>query len=271
MDNEIIIKRENYLNQIKQAEQFFYHDIEDRFMLSDHKFSDTDGLVQFVIASQLNDKSRIIGKMDEIKKIQIALSSIATDYIIRYSDTRGRQYRTDVQFWGDIMGKLPLISVRNIENQTYQHVMKGFSIATNLLQLIMDIVVNANSPGMKSFSQFLQKQGDAIRLGLKKNNDRYSTITLASVIEAVGNENQVMYIPKLKLYKLDFDRTNSEVTSNCASNETINVEFNYSSCVSLFDYQALEDSEIKAAFERFLLKNKRKSIEKSDNFFSGEF
>ncbi|PHM52456.1 hypothetical protein [Xenorhabdus sp. KK7.4] len=152
MDNEIIIKRENYLNQIKQAEQFFCHNIEDHFTLSDHRFSDADGLVQFVIASQLNDKSNVMKKMDDIKKTQIALSSIATDYIIRYSDTRGRQYRTDVQFWGDIMGKLPLMSVRNIEKQTYQHVMKGFSIATNLLQLIMDIVVNNN---IKFISLFL--------------------------------------------------------------------------------------------------------------------
>ncbi|WP_340619890.1 hypothetical protein [Xenorhabdus siamensis] len=271
MNKETITKREEYLDQIKQAEQFFFYDIEDHFTLSDHRFSDTDGLIQFVITSQLIDKYAVMKKLDEIKKIQIALSSIATDYIIKYSNTRGRQYRTDVQFWSEVMGKLPLVSIRNIEEQTYQHVMKGFSIATNLLQLIMDIVVNTQSPSMKSFSQFLQKQGDAIRLGLKKNSDHYSTLTLASVIEAVGNEEQVMYIPKMKLYKLDFDRNNSEITSNCASNETINVEFIYSSCVSLFDYQALEDPEIKTAFERFILKNKQSSIERSDNFFNGEF
>ncbi|MCP9266900.1 hypothetical protein M5U04_01990 [Xenorhabdus sp. XENO-1] len=271
MDIKADKNRQHYLNHIAQAEQFFSNGIEDNFSLSNHQFSDMDGLVQFVITSQINDKSSVIQRLNEIKKTQISLSSIATDYIIKYANTHGQQYRTDVQFWGGIIEKLPLMSVRNIESQTYSHVMKGFSIATNLLQLIMDIVLNTNSSSMKSFSQFLQKQGDAIRLGLKKNNDHYSTLTLASVIEAVGAEDQVIYIPKMKLYKVNFDRSNSEIASNCASNENINVEFTYSSCVSLFDYQALEDPEIKESFDLFIRNNKKSSIENSDNFFNGEF
>ncbi|MBI6550411.1 hypothetical protein [Xenorhabdus lircayensis] len=271
MDAKTDKKHQNYLSHIQQANQFFSTGISNKFSLSDYRFNDTDGLVQFVITSQFADKASVMQRLNEIKKTQIALSSIVTDYITKYSDTHGKKYKTDIQFWGDIMAKLPLMSVRNIESQTYRHEMKGFSIATNLLQLIMDIILKSSSPSLENFSNFLQKQGDAIRLGLKRNGDHYSTLTLASVIEAMGIGDQVMYVPKLKLYKIDFDRTNSEIASNCASNENVNIEFTYSTCVSLFDYQALEDPEIKTAFDHFVLKNKKSSIEDSDSFFSGEF
>ncbi|WP_074023579.1 hypothetical protein [Xenorhabdus eapokensis] len=271
MDTEKNKEYQHYLSHIQQADQFFSAGIRDKFSLSDYQFSDTDGLVQFIITSNIVDKTSVIQKMNEIKKMQVALSSIAVDYITKYTKTYGKEYKTDIQFWGDIMAKLPLMSIMNVESQTYQHEMKGVSIATNLLQLIMDIILNANSPSLKNFSDFLQKQGDAIRLGLKRNGDQYSTLTLASVIETIGLEDRVIYVPKIKLYKIDFDRTNSEVTSNCASNESVHVEFTYSSCISLFNYQALENHEVNTAFNNFILKNQKSSIEDSDNFFSGEF
>ncbi|MDC9590087.1 hypothetical protein PSI23_12425 [Xenorhabdus sp. XENO-10] len=271
MDTEKNKDFQHYLSHIQQAEKFFSTDIKDKFSLSDYQLRDTDGLVQFIITSNIVDKANVIQKMNEIKKIQISLSSIAADYITKYTNVHGKEYKTDIQFWGDIMAKLPLMSVMNIESQTYQHEMKGVSIATNLLELIMDIILNAGSPSLNSFSNFLQKQGDAIRLGLKRNGDHYSTLTLASAIEAIGVEDRFMYVPKIKLYKIDFNRTNSEVTSNCASNENINVEFTYSSCISLFNYQALEDRDVKTAFDNFILKNQKSSIENSDDFFSGEF
>lgn len=271
MDTEKNKEFQYHLNNIQQANQFFSAGIRDKFSLSDYQLSDTDGLVQFIITANIVDKDSILQKMNEIKKIQITLSSIVADYITKYTHVHGKEYKTDIQFWEDIMAKLPLMNIINVENKTYQHEMKGISIAINLLQLIMDIILNANSPSLKSFSDFLQKQGDAIRLGLKRNGDHYSTLTLASVIEAIGIEDQVVYVPKIKLYKIDFDRTNSEVTSNCASNENVNIEFTYSSCTSLFNYQALEDHEVKTAFDKFILKNQKSSIEDSDNFFSGEF
>ncbi|KLU14658.1 MULTISPECIES: hypothetical protein [Xenorhabdus] len=271
MDTEKNKEYQHYLSHIQQADQFFSAGIRDKFSLSDYQLSDTNGLVQFIMTSNIVDKGSVIQKMNEIKKIQIALSSIAADYIAKYTNAHGKAYKTDIQFWGNIMAKLPLMSIMNVESQTYQHEMKGVSIATNLLQLIMEIVLNANSPSLKSFSDFLQKQGDAIRLGLKRNGDHYSTLTLASVIEAIGVEDRVMYVPKIKLYKIDFNRTNSEMTSNCASSENINVEFTYSSCISLFNYQSLENHEVKIAFDNFILKNQKSSIENSDNFFSGEF
>ncbi|WP_233420796.1 hypothetical protein [Xenorhabdus nematophila] len=117
--------------------------------MSDYRFSDTDGLVQFVITSQITDKTQVIQKLNDINKTQIALSSIATDYITQYADVHGKQYKTDIEFWSNVIAKLPLMSVRNIEKQTYCHEMKGISIATNLLQLIMDIVLSADSPNIK--------------------------------------------------------------------------------------------------------------------------
>ncbi|PHM45438.1 hypothetical protein Xmau_01088 [Xenorhabdus mauleonii] len=276
MDIKTDKTHKDYLSHIQQADQFFSTEFNvnsknGKYSLGDYRFSDTDGLVQFVITSQVTDKAHALQQLDNIKKTQIALSSIATDYIAKYTDVHGKQFKTDIQFWSDVIAKLPLMSIQNIETQTYRHDMIGFSIATNLLQLIMDIVLTTHSPGMKSFANFLQKQGDAIRMGLEQNDDYYSTLTLASVIEAVGMDGQIIYIPKIKLYKIDFDRSNSEMTSNCASNKSVNVEFTYSSCVALFDYQALEDPQIKTSFDNFILKHRTSSIEDSDSFFSGEF
>ncbi|MBD2805709.1 hypothetical protein ID855_13590 [Xenorhabdus sp. ZM] len=269
------IKKDNnyqsHLINIKESDNFFQNNFNNKFFLSDYQFTDTDGLVQFVITSQIDDKVSVMKKLHEIKRAQIALSSIAAGYISRYANNFGPQYKTDIQFWSEIITKLPLMSVKSIESQSYNQEMNGVSIATNLLQLIMDIMLETCTPGLQSFANFLQRQGDAIRMGLKRNHDHYSTLTLASVIEATGLGDQVVYIPKIKLFKIDFDTTNSEVTSNCASNQKVNVKFSYSSCIALFNYQALETPEVNTAFHDFIIKNEKYSIENSDNFFSGEF
>ena len=66
----------------------------------------------------------------------------------------------------------------------------------------------------------------------------------------VGNE--LVYVPKIKQYRVNFDRQNSKFTSACASAEFVDIYFNYLYAANVFDYEALKDPEIKRDFEYLL-------------------
>ena len=54
----------------------------------------------------------------------------------------------------------------------------------------------------------------------------------------VGNE--LVYVPKIKQYRVNFDRQNSKFTSACASAEFVDIYFNYLYAANVFDYEALK-------------------------------
>ena len=85
----------------------------------------------------------------------------------------------------------------------------------------------------------------------------------------VGSE--LVYVPKIKQYRVNFDRQNSKFTSACASAEFVDIHFNYLYAANVFDYEALKDPEIKRDFDSFIQKQRKAQIEEADTFFNDDF
>ncbi|RAX14455.1 hypothetical protein [Photorhabdus bodei] len=266
-----ITNNQEHIAKINEANTFFHIDDAYFSIENTNKYNEKDGLVQFIIAKQLSDKPEIIDKTNSLSQTLIVLSSIATNYVNKYAEKYGEQYKTDMDFWTKVVNKLPLMGTSKVESKNYTDSLNGLSISKSFLNFIMNVVVFENTDMLPDFAKFLTKQGETIRLGIRKNKGFYSTVTLTIAIDTLIVGEKTVYIPKLKLYRVNFDSTNSNFLSSCASNENIYIDFEYSSLISVLDYEALENPEIKASFDNFINKQRKTSIEDSDDFFSGEF
>lgn len=234
-------------------------------------YADKDGLVEFIVANELLDDPAVMAKLAEQKAYLIAITSVVTAYINRYAEAYGEQYKTDADLWARALSKIPLMGPSKIDQQSYSRHIKGLSIATDFINFIMDVVVSQGTTALASFNKFLQKQGDAIRFGVENNKDFYKTITVGVTVEVFKVGNELVYVPKIKQYRVNFDRQNSKFTSACASAEFVDIYFNYLYAANVFDYEALKDPEIKRNFDNFIQKQRKAQIEEADTFFNDDF
>ncbi|MDM5077073.1 hypothetical protein OB931_11910 [Aeromonas media] len=265
--------RLNNRDQFAEAEAFFNDvNLPDtvRAVGSD-PYADKDGLVEFIVANELLDDPAVMARLAEQKAYLIAITSVVTAYINRYAEAYGEQYKTDADLWARALSKIPLMGPSKIDQQSYSRHIKGLSIATDFINFIMDVVVSQGTTALASFNKFLQKQGDAIRFGVENNKDFYKTITVGVTVEVFKVGNELVYVPKIKQYRVNFDRQNSKFTSACASAEFVDIHFNYLYAANVFDYEALKDPEIKRDFDSFIQKQRKAQIEKADTFFNDDF
>lgn len=234
-------------------------------------YADKDGLVEFIVANELLDDPAVMARLAEQKAYLIAITSVVTAYINRYAEAYGEQYKTDADLWARALSKIPLMGPSKIDQQSYSRHIKGLSIATDFINFIMDVVVSQGTTALASFNKFLQKQGDAIRFGVENNKDFYKTITVGITVEVFKVGSELVYVPKIKQYRVNFDRQNSKFTSACASAEFVDIHFNYLYAANVFDYEALKDPEIKRDFDNFIQKQRKAQIEEADTFFNDDF
>ncbi len=260
-------------DQFAEAEAFF-NDInlpDTVRAVGNDPYADKDGLVEFIVANELLDDPAVMAKLAEQKAYLIAITSVVTAYINRYAEAYGEQYKTDADLWARALSKIPLMGPSKIDQQSYSRHIKGLSIATDFINFIMDVVVSQGTTALASFNKFLQKQGDAIRFGVENNKDFYKTITVGVTVEVFKVGNELVYVPKIKQYRVNFDRQNSKFTSACASAEFVDIHFNYLYAANVFDYEALKDPEIKRDFDNFIQKQRKAQIEEADTFFNDDF
>ncbi len=271
--------REAPANRLSNHDQFaeaeaFFNDVnlpDTVRAVGNDPYADKDGLVEFIVANELLDDPAVMAKLAEQKAYLIAITSVVTAYINRYAEAYGEQYKTDADLWARALSKIPLMGPSKIDQQSYSRHIKGLSIATDFINFIMDVVVSQGTTALASFNKFLQKQGDAIRFGVENNKDFYKTITVGVTVEVFKVGNELVYVPKIKQYRVNFDRQNSKFTSACASAEFVDIYFNNLYAANVFDYEALKDPEIKRDFDNFIQKQRKAQIEEADTFFNDDF
>ncbi|MGZ0717491.1 hypothetical protein [Pseudomonas palleroniana] len=262
-----------FSEQLKEANSFFDDPALKNVQLkdNDNPYADKDGLIEFIIGNELVNDPEVMKKISELKEYLIGMTSVVTNYVQRKAAAEGEQYKTDVKLWSLALSKLPLMGPSKIDEQTYSRHIRGVSIATDFVNFILDIVVSQGSTALDSFQKFLAKQGDALRFGVEKNKDFYRTITVGVSVEVFKIGNTIMYIPKIKQYRVNFDRSNSKFSSACASAEFVDINFAYQYGANVFDYEALKDPAIKKDFDDFLRKQRKSQIEDATTFFDDDF
>ena len=264
--------RLNLRDQFAEAHAFFDDPrLAQSTLVGDDPYADKDGLVEFIVANELVNDPKVMAKLAEQKAHLIAITSVVTAYINRYAEAYGDQYKTDADLWALALSKIPLMGPSKIDQQSYSRHIKGLSIATDFISFIMDVVVSQGTTALASFNKFLEKQGDAIRFGVENNKDFYKTITVGITVEVFKVGSELVYVPKIKQYRINFDRQNSKFTSACASAEFVDIYFNYLYAANVFDYEALNDPVIKQEFDAFIQKQRKAQIEEADTFFNDDF
>lgn len=234
-------------------------------------YADKDGLIEFIIGNELTENQEVMDKIGQLKGYLVAMTSIVTDYINRYAKAYGEHYKTDVALWSEVLSNLPLMGPSKVDTQTYSRHLAGISIAKDFIDFILDLVAAEGSSAMDRCKSFMEKQGEALRTGVEQNKDFYKTITVGVCVEVFKVGNKIVYIPKIKQYRVDFNRENSKFTSVCGSSEVVDIYFSYKYGVNVFDYEALEDPEVKAEFDLFVRDQRKAQIQKSKTFFQADF
>lgn len=271
---EVVKDQRDFATQMAEAKAFFSDKNlpeSPRYLLEDNPYADKDGLVEFIFGNPLEDDPVVMANLTAQKKDLVAMTSIVTDYVNRYAEAYGEYYKTDIDLWTLALSKLPLMGPSKIDEQTYSRHIRGVEIARDFIDFILEIVASQGSSALDSFSKFLEKQGDALRFGVENNKDYYKTITIGVAVEVFKVGQQVVYVPKLKQYRVNFDRENSKFSSACVSYEEVDIHFDYKYAANVFDYESLEDPEIRKDFDDFIREQRKAQIEDASTFFNDDF
>lgn len=270
---EITLDKNSFQSQMSNAFNFFGNS--DLPMLktrsgSDNPYADKDGLIEFICGVELLDDPIVAQKLSELKALLISITSVVTSYINRYSEKYGKQYKTDAELWEKALSHIPLMGPSKIDNQSYSRRTKGVEIAGDFINLILDIAAGEGK-ALNNFKSFLEKQGNALKAGIEENSDFYKSITIGVCVEVFKIGAQVVYIPKIKQYKVNFDRNNSKWSGFCGSYEEVSINFDYLYAANVFDYEALNNPDIKKEFDKFLNGQQKAQIDKASTFFNENF
>ena len=270
---DVQLDKRNIKTQIAEAKDFFSNpdlNFPGEIKAGEDPYADKDGLIEFICGVELLQDPIITAKLAELKSLLISVTTVVTSYINRYAAKYGPEYKTDAELWSLALSKIPLMGPSKLDTQTYSRKTKGIEIAADFINLILDIAAGEGS-ALNSFKSFLEKQGGALRAGIEKNKDFYKTITVGIAVEVFKVGNELVYVPKIKQYRVDFTRENTKWSSACATVQEVDIHFGYIYGANVFDYEALEDKEIKKAFEDFIKGAQKAQIDDASTFFNDDF
>ncbi|WP_193017254.1 MULTISPECIES: hypothetical protein [Gammaproteobacteria] len=270
-------KQSDLLNNIMNADRYFSEPVMPPFpqaltvnSLLSQNIKDTEGLVQFIIASPKPLKSIEINKMAQLKNIQMGLISIMANHLSALKKEDNDAYYCP-EHWLNTLNHLPLLGQNKVETKKLHKQTFDFSIAQAFIQLLLGATINTTSPALSEFVDFLRSQGQQIEIGLRKSLDSYQTITIAGVTEILNHNNHLIFIPKLKILSLRFSYQSAKMLLASCIGRKFTISLEYTSITSIFDASALDEPLINQQFYDFLNKYRQLSIAKSDAFFSGDF
>lgn len=270
---DVKLDKRDIKTQIAEAKDFFGNPeliLTGKLKEGEDPYADKDGLVEFICGVELLQDPIITAKLVELKSLLLSITTVVTSYINRYSEKYGPQFKTDAELWALALSKIPLMGPSKLDTQTYSRKTKGVEIAADFINLVLDIAAGEGS-ALNSFKSFLEKQGGALRAGIEKNKDYYKTITVGIAVEVFKLGNELVFLPKIKQYRVDFSRENSKWSSSCASFEEVEINFNYIYGANVFDYEALEDKDVKKEFENFIKGSQKAQIDNASTFFNDDF
>ncbi|OAT46849.1 hypothetical protein M997_1847 [Proteus hauseri ATCC 700826] len=265
------------LKKIIMAESYFADPITPPFpqsvainSLHTQNLKDTEGLVQFIIASPKTFNQTELARMTQLKDIQIALISIMANHLHALKKHDEQAYYHP-EHWLETLNHLPLLGRNKIETKKLNKQTFDFSVAQAFVQILLGAAINVASPSLNEFIEFLRKQGQQIEIGLRHSFDSYKTITIAGVTEILNHNNHLIFVPKLKIVSLRFSTQSAKMLLASCTGRKFTLSLEYTTITSVFDAAALDDPLINQRFYAFLQKYRQLSIEKSDAFFSGDF
>ncbi|MDD5411189.1 MAG: hypothetical protein PHF31_07210 [Methylobacter sp.] len=258
---------------IDKSVQFFHPHIELRAMAAaaapESANAPTDGLISYVLASE--KVSPIAQKsLDEQKNYILSLAGVGNAYARKMAnDKKDPNLVYDINLWQEIYNNLPLMSVSQFTNESYNATSVGIEVSTKLIETILGFAV-AGGAALAPFASYISGLGDSIKAGVELKNKTFTNATIAAVLRTqdAQPDNVEAY---LRAYFIDFSVDDKKVYTSCASAQSVTINFNYKYGNSLFNIGALNDKTVKEDFQAFLSGTQIADIKSAQNFFGGSF
>jgi hypothetical protein len=229
--------------------------------------ADQDGLINIILANPVVPPE-LQALLEEQQQNLIDLVGVGTRYIRKQAEADPNK-KYDVALWQQVFNHLPLMGPSKFTRQTFSRQVRGIEIAKTFIDFLLNAVVLGQGAALKEFSEFLQGQGEAIRIGTERNQDGFTMGSIGIILETMEVAGKTQLLPKIKANFVDFTRQNYQFTAMCVKRERVNINFISETAVSLFNYKALERPDVKEAFGRFIGKTQKDDITDADNFFNG--
>lgn len=259
-----------YETQLDEANLFF--NTAETNKLSTTVNTDKDGLVLFICGNAVSQDPVVVTKLAMLKSILLSITSIVTSFAARYAEAYGQHHKTDINVWSMAFSKLVLMGPSKVDLKTYRRHTSHSKIETDIAAFVLDIVPEKGHE-LDRFKSFLERQGKTLKAAIPGDIGHYKTLTIGMAIEVFRVENEVVYIPKIKLYQVNFTRNNTNWIGLCGADKPsiVSMEFDYSYADCVFDHKRLSEPGIGKSFDEYINKMKQARIKDDSAFFNGDF
>lgn len=265
--------KNDFKTQLTEAEAFLNASdliLNGKSAEDENPYANKDGLIEFICGIKLSNDPVVRARLIELRSWLLALTSIATSYVNRYAQIHGPEFKTDAELWALALSRLPLLGASKPVKRTYSAKARGVEIAPDLVSLVLDIVPG-EGPALDKFRSFLEQQGQLLRSGVESNKVFYKTLTLGISVEVMKMGDELFFLPKIKQYRIDFTKENSQWSSSWDSKEEVSIDIDYTYGAHVFDYEALQDPAVEKEFQKFINRVQKADIEDAGTFFNDEF
>jgi virulence factor Evf-like protein len=238
----------------------------------DPHISDSDGLVTYINATTNPPPPELVEERDKVSAILEGLTGIVVAAVLQTAGD-DQEKRHQPASWTNpmIYGLTPFMGGYSQETTTYDREFAGLELSVQFLNILMETVTNAGG-ALGSFKDFLEKQGDAIKLNGEHTQEGYKFATVGIVHDIFMVDGRWTYLPKIRAYFTSFTRETFKVTSACASAEHIKFHFTMEKTVMPFKIQTWRDSDtFKAQVQKFIDDFTKAQIDQSASYFKGIF
>jgi hypothetical protein len=263
--------REEQLLALEAARDYLRDRIsEDEY---DPNIADSDGLVTYINGTTNAPPPELVKERQEISVVLEGLVGIVTAAVLQ-SAGEDAAAKHKPKLWEDPIkyGLGPFISGYTSSATTYKREVVGVEIATQFLNILIDAVTEEGG-ALASFRKFLTDQGETIRIQGEKTEEgyRYACIGLVHEIFQVENQ-QWIYVPKIRMYFTSFTRETFKVSSACVSVEKVRFDFAVEKFVAPFKIETWRrDSDFREQVDKFIKDFSKAQIKQSTNYFDGIF
>jgi hypothetical protein len=238
----------------------------------DPNIADSDGLVSY-ISGTTNPPTEMQELYDQIKPIMEGLTNVVVSAVLKSAGTDiAKQH--DPQTWRDPMRQMAkaFCSGFSESQQHYDQSVKGISIATKFINILLEAVVSEGA-ALANFAKFLTSQGDTIQAQISTGQQSYLYASVSICHEIFQTpDGRFIYVPKFKSYFTQFSQETLKISTACASFDSFRFLFDLNVMTGAFMVETWQSNpDFQKQVTDFINRFQKANIADSTNYFDGIF
>jgi hypothetical protein len=234
-------------------------------------FTAETGLMKFAFNDQkLADDPNVIKKVEDAKYYLKGMMSLVTAKL--FSDNKNNVAAAFIippSQVKDIAVHLPLLSGFASGEWSQTQSLTNVQLSTDFAKFVLDVSLDDYPKAIADgVSAFLQNTGKEIQANAKANIQSYNVTVFSGVISITKVGGIIDIEPAFRIAGTSISVSDVQVAiKNCVSATSFNLNFKAQSFTAPFDYDALRDSDTKAAMDKLITKGAVEQIGSSKSYF----